>query len=135
MIRQQDWPEKMAATIEAKRKRPFAWGKNDCALFCADIVLAMTGIDCGAPFRGSYDSEIGAAKALIKAGVGNLDLLMRGMFGDPLPAVLVGRGDIASFDIGNGRTYGICIGEKIAAPGETGLEFVEMQHCDYGWRV
>lgn len=57
MTRVEDWPERLAAFIEQRRKMPFAWGSNDCALFAADAVCAITGVDLGEPFRGRYDDE------------------------------------------------------------------------------
>lgn len=41
----------------------FKWGSNDCALFVADAVEAMTGVDIAADFRG-YTDEPGAWQAI-----------------------------------------------------------------------
>ncbi len=43
---------------------PFEWGKHDCALFAANGILAMTGVDIAAPFRGRYSDEAGAFAAV-----------------------------------------------------------------------
>lgn len=48
-----------------RARTPFVWGSHDCALFAADGVLAMTGIDIASDFRGKYSDEAGAM-ALIK---------------------------------------------------------------------
>lgn len=40
-----------------RAERPFTWGENDCALFVADAILAMTGVDIAADFRGRYANE------------------------------------------------------------------------------
>jgi hypothetical protein len=53
----------------ARSKQPFAWGVNDCALFAADAVLAMTGVDIADDFRGKYHDEAGAW-ALVRAVTG-----------------------------------------------------------------
>jgi hypothetical protein len=53
----------------ARRSVPFAWGSNDCALFAADAILAHTGIDIAADFRGKYSDEAGAF-ALIRSVTG-----------------------------------------------------------------
>jgi hypothetical protein len=45
---------------------PFTWGSNDCALFAADAIEAITGIDVAADFRGLYDNEAAAWKAIAK---------------------------------------------------------------------
>jgi hypothetical protein len=41
-------------------KRPFAWGEWDCALFVADIVQIMTGIDPAREWRGTYSTAADA---------------------------------------------------------------------------
>jgi hypothetical protein len=45
---------------------PFAWGSNDCALFAADAIEAITGMDIAADFRGLYRDEASAWKAIRK---------------------------------------------------------------------
>src|SRR6185437_11886108 len=48
---------------------PFAWGVNDCCLFPADAIHAMTGVDIAAGFRGKYHDQAGAF-ALIRSVTG-----------------------------------------------------------------
>ncbi len=40
-----------------RRNSPFAWGTNDCCLFPADAIEAMTGVDIASDFRGKYATE------------------------------------------------------------------------------
>ena len=49
----------------SRAQTPFVWGKTDCALFCADGIEAITGVDIAGDFRGKYDDEA-SALALIK---------------------------------------------------------------------
>ena len=44
----------------ARATMPFQWGSNDCALFAADGVQAITGIDIASDFRGKYTTKAGA---------------------------------------------------------------------------
>jgi len=53
----------------ARVRMEFAWGSNDCALFAADAVEAITGIDIAEDFRGKYSTEEEAFD-LIKSLVG-----------------------------------------------------------------
>jgi hypothetical protein len=48
----------------ARAKMPFVWGANDCALFAADGILAIAGVDIAADFRGKYDDEASALEAI-----------------------------------------------------------------------
>jgi hypothetical protein len=43
---------------------PFTWGDNDCALFAADGVKAITDVDIASDFRGKYTDEVGAWAAV-----------------------------------------------------------------------
>lgn len=63
MHRLHDWPERLAGFLDSRQGEPFAWGSNDCALFAADAVQAITGVDLAREFRG-YSDEEGAATAL-----------------------------------------------------------------------
>lgn len=55
--------------LVARASEPFAWGKNDCALFVADGIVALTGVDIAAEFRGQYATEA-EAFALIETVTG-----------------------------------------------------------------
>lgn len=48
------------------------WGKDDCALWCADIVRDALGFDMGAPFRGRYHTRRGAMRVLGRSGLKGL---------------------------------------------------------------
>jgi hypothetical protein len=52
----------------ARAKTPFAWswGTNDCCLFAADAVQAITGVDIADDFRGLYDDEASAFALIAK---------------------------------------------------------------------
>lgn len=53
-------------------------GARDCMLFPADWVLAVTGRDPAAKWRGHYKTEIGAARIIRREG-GEIELMRRGM--------------------------------------------------------
>lgn len=64
MKRKNDWLTRLNKAINRRRDVIFEWGRADCALFASDILQAMTGIDPAEWFRGEYDTESGAYKAL-----------------------------------------------------------------------
>jgi hypothetical protein len=65
MTRQQHWATRSYHEFLLNRaKAPFAWGTNDCALFAADGVKAITGVDIAADFRGKYTDEASALTAI-----------------------------------------------------------------------
>ena len=49
--------------IASRLDAPFRWGQNDCGLFVADFLLAVTGVDYAEPVRGKYIDAVGAIKA------------------------------------------------------------------------
>ena len=55
--------------LVARADMPFAWGTNDCALFAADAIEAITGTDIAADFRGKYTTQA-QAMATISAVAG-----------------------------------------------------------------
>lgn len=110
-MRHPDWPERLAEFVRARRKTPFEWGRHDCALFAADAVQAITGVDPAAEYRG-YSDEREALRIIKDAGG------MRGLV--PLPEKPVGmaqRGDAVIALIEGRETFGVCVGENYVAPG------------------
>ena len=71
-----DWPERLIAFLEDRRKRPFVWGEHDCTLFVADAVLAMTGTDMAAGFRGQYNSAVSGYGLMRQLGFNSADELV-----------------------------------------------------------
>lgn len=68
MKRKDTWHADLADYIVKQRAEPFEWGKNDCALFAAGAVFAMTGEDVAKQYRGKYKSLRGAIGTLRKHG-------------------------------------------------------------------
>jgi hypothetical protein len=57
--------------IIERKDVPFAWGTNDCAIFAADAIQSITGVDIAEDFRGLYTTERGAMKAIKKVAGGS----------------------------------------------------------------
>ena len=110
---------------------PFEWGANDCCLFAANGVLAMTGEDYAKPYRG-YKTAKGALGKLKDIGVNGVATKA---LGEPKPPTLAKRGDVVSFESGDGLALGLCIGAKIAAVGQDGLIMLPMNQALQAWSV
>jgi hypothetical protein len=93
-MRLSDWESQLSAYVTAKRDEPFAWGVNDCCLFAAGAVEAVTGDDPMLEFRGHYSNEFGAARALVEIGAGTLEATLDGKFPE-IGKALAQRGDLA----------------------------------------
>ncbi len=111
---------------------PFAWGSNDCALFAADAVLAMTGIDHAKDLR-AYDSAQAAARLIDSRG--GLEAIATGAMGNQIPALMAGPGDVVMHAEGGRPTLAICNGSTLIAPGPDGIVALPMSAAITAWRV
>lgn len=55
--------------MDAATVATMQWGKDDCALWCANALRPVLGYDPAAKFRGRYRTRLGAARALGKGGL------------------------------------------------------------------
>lgn len=134
----QDWPTRLAEFIETRRFTPFKWGKNDCCLFAADAVLAMTGVDPAKRLRG-YRTALGAARKAkrhrTKAdpyGVAQWPTLC-GF--EPVPVAFAQRGDMVQMTMPAGPAICICLGEMSAGAGKECLTFLPTLAATHAWKV
>ena len=156
-MRLEAWPERLAAFIESRRRRPFAWGEHDCVVFAADAVRELTGVDHLSEFRGRYATARAAAKLL--RDVGQLDAAVTARLGPAVAPRAAQRGDVVLLDLsgasashasaatdasegaermeppGVGAALGICLGAVIAAPGPEGLQFLPLRRVQCAWHV
>lgn len=129
-MRRNDWPERLAAFIDARRRRVFRYGSDDCALVAADWVLEATGVDPAAQWRG-YASE-DEARAIIDQAGG-----MRGLVSLPERATprLAQRGDVVLAEHEGQQVFGVVVGDMYAAPGARRLEFRPMSEALVAFEV
>lgn len=128
-MRHEDWEKRLNQHLESVG--PFEWGANDCCLFAANAVLAITGDDYAKPYRG-YKTAKGALSRL--KGIGVAGVATKAL-GAPKAAVFAKRGDVVSFDSGDGIALGVCVGAKIAAVGQDGLVMLPMSEALQAWSV
>ncbi len=127
---------RLEAAIEGARATPFAWGESDCCLFAADCVKAITGIDLAAAYRGQYQSRRGAFSALKRIGNGGVEAAARAALSDPLSSpYLAKRGDVVLMTQKEGPALGICVGERCAYKGPSGVVFHPLSSVQAAWRV
>lgn len=127
-----DWHNRLIAVIRAAEKRPFLWGEHDCCLFAADCAEAMTGENFADGWRGTYDSETRAKKALLRGG-GSLEKVLA-KYLDEVPVKMAQRGDIAVVENAGTRCAGVIYGGAVWVPGEAGLVCLRVKPMST-WRV
>lgn len=154
-MRPEGWDERLRRFVARRRRRPFVWGENDCALFAASAVRALTWRDPAEWFRGRYRTKAGATNALSAyveahelgaklSGAGDdrwsmrLEAVATHLLGSPLDSPLFAqRGDVVALPGEDGRTVlGICLGATVAYPCLSGgLGEVLLIHGLKAWRV
>ena len=128
-----DWRLRFDALITERLRAPFAWGTNDCALFAADNVLALTGIDPAWGMRG-HTSARQAARTLRQLGdLATLVDLNLGASCAPYGAV---QGDVVMVPMGGRLALGVYLNaESAVGPGAYGLLQTSMANAVCAWRV
>jgi len=129
MPRREDWPEQLAAFVEARLDMPFQWGPNDCCSFAAAAVQAMTD---DAPPLPVYAGERDALRLVAERG-------LRDRVGDVMgPEIVVafaGRGDLGLMDVAGRETLAVCLGDLFAVPGTDGVLMLPRESALCAWRV
>ena len=120
------------ALVQARMTQPFAWGTQDCCLWAADAVQALTGLDHAAEFRGTYQTAVGAAKALAAAG-GLAALAARA--GHPIAPLLACGGDVGIVSVDETEVLGVCAGPVWLVAATEGLGVVAFDACTAAWKV
>jgi hypothetical protein len=124
------WEDALVNYIIIKRDEPFEYGVNDCCLFAAGAVEAITGEDPMSEFRGKYDSLKTSLKAIKDIGDGTLEATLDGKF----PEVSIGyaqRGDLAFFD----DSIGVVMGGFAYFVSDDGLERIPRDMWNKCWSV
>jgi hypothetical protein len=124
------WEDALSNYIATKRHEPFEYGVNDCCLFAAGAVEAITTEDPMPEFRGQYDSLKGSLKAIKDIGAGTLEATMDSKF----PEVAIGhaqRGDLAFFD----DSIGVVMGSFAYFVSDDGLERIPRDMWNKCWSV
>ena len=118
------WEDALSNYILTKRHEPFEYGLNDCCLFAAGAVEAITGQDPMPEFRGKYDSLKTSLQVNIR----------RSKASGKFPEVEIGhaqRGDLAFLD----GSVGVVMGGFAYFVSDDGLERINRSLWDKCWSV
>lgn len=92
LARLPDWQTRMAALVEARLALPFEWGSRDCCLWAADVVHAVTGVDFGAAYRGTYATQQEAGAVFVR--MRGIARICTSLLGEPIDKEMAQPGDI-----------------------------------------
>ncbi|MGP1665298.1 MAG: DUF6950 family protein [Rhodanobacter sp.] len=127
-MRKPDWANRLRETVAANRRVPFAYGQNDCALFAARCVDAITGSDWE---RSLPHKDIKTAAAF-RREEGGLEAAVPKRLGNPIPGCGARRGDLCLIDR---KSIGVCLGSQIAVLSDNRLLFYPITRARKHWRI
>lgn len=134
IIRLPNWRSRLSDHLAAIAGSAFAYGEHDCALFAADCVAAMTGIDLAAKYRGLYRTLKGGLKALARDGYDSHLAVVAAHFAE-VPTAFAQVGDIMVLDVRGVAALGIDAGERIAVLQTQGLAMAPRAAAIAAYRV
>lgn len=137
MKRQPGWRMRFAQALDAIRRKPFSWEEqHDCGLgLAAPLVLAITGEDVAASFRGQYTTAIGAVKALRKQGYSDVADMVAKLFPE-IPPHRAAVGDLVALQAEQtGWALGVVLGERIGVLAPNGFATLDRSKAVRAFRV
>lgn len=132
MVRRHDWASRMFDVAQAHEGRDFSWGVNDCCLFVARVVDAMTDSDFEAQILSRYSDEATARAFILEYGL--LEVAVSHYLGEPVTRSPQ-RGDACLIHGGEDYALGVCLGSHVAAMGPTGLRMLPLSEVIKVWPV
>lgn len=142
LTRYPDWPSRLQAYLDSRRNVRFKYGSHDCCLFSCDCILAMTGTDIGAWFRGRYSTRAGAFAAIYertgKSGVGAIAEYTAAEYGmESIPVSMAQRGDMVLVGSGRKASLGIVslTGSDVMSLTNKQIVRVALSNATAAWRV
>jgi hypothetical protein len=132
MTRFQDWQVRFEAFLKARRREPFAWGSNDCALFAADAVEAITGEHLCPQLRGHRNVRQALRTLACEGGVRGIATQA---LGEPIRPVFARVGDVVVVPAGKRESLAVCNGQTALLPGPDSMAAVSMRLALAAWRV
>lgn len=139
--RLQDWQSRFAKFLEERQARPFKWGQQDCIIFPARAIQAMTGYNYVAQNtkegRG-YKTRAGAEEMLENHFKGKVENVFTHFLGKPRKDIgFASRGDIVLIK-NRGEFAGGVIdntGRKIVCAGPRGLLRLDKNEALMYWKL
>lgn len=132
-----DWPARLNAFLAERRTWSFVYGLNDCCMFAADAVQAITSVDPARALRGRYKSKRGAGGHIARAG--GFDALVATVASragySSVPVHFAQRGDVAVGILDGLPCLLVRTATDWVGPGPTGLAVVRSVPITTVYRV
>ncbi len=135
LVRKSCWQCQLAKFFFLSSRTPFAYGSFDCCMFVCDAILAMTGTDIAAEFRGTYSSQKESRRHGSVRSIAERVTREHGM--PEVPVLRAQRGDMALLKRPRDYSLGIfdLSGMAVAAATKKGTVRVPLSEVQRAWRV
>lgn len=130
-----DWEQRFHEFMDRGYSRVYKPGVTDCAIYCADMVEAITGVDPAAGWRGTYSTEEEIAQIL--DATGGLVNLVSSIIGYPVAPLQARRADVVYTRWNDTEeSVGVCLGARVAFPTASGIELrYSRRVATLAWRI
>lgn len=137
MLRHEDWRRRLGAYVKSVRAEPYAFGTQDCWLFIAGAVEAMTGIDHAAKHRGRYSTARGAISRVLKPIDAKNMFGVAGHYFEEIAPAFAQIGDIMAIPTDDifGASLGILNGERILVVTASGIDTRDRSEATRAFKV
>jgi hypothetical protein len=136
VMREEDWRRRLGEYVDGVRTTPYALGSQDCWLFVAGAVEAMTGRDHATPHRGKYKTARGALGVMKRAGAANM-AAFAGLFLEEQTPIYAQIGDVMAIptDDAFGFSLGILNGERVLIVAPNGIDTRDRSEATRSFKV
>ena len=134
ITRNQDWQLAFEKCVAENYHTRFEWGTHDCCLWAANLVLAITGHDVAADFRGKYSTAKGAAE-ILAANDGMTALWTKLLDTEAVSPLFASIGDVVLAEVDGQETMTVCNGDTLLATGTTGLCTLPISSALKAWKI
>lgn len=137
ITRRENWPALLNDYVAERVTRPFDWRDNNCALFAADWVALMTGVDLAVEYRERITGPLAACRMMRQGGgiPAIVDRVTSRWGWTPTVPALLRRGDVCLSATPHGPAVGIMLGSIAAFAGPIGITFRPIPAIFRGWRI
>jgi hypothetical protein len=134
-----NWRKRFETFIDQVKATPFDWASHECAVaFAGGMVLALTGQDLVAPWRGRFRTREDALLLLRESGFANLGDMVASLLVEHEHPSRMQVGDIVGIptDSPFGYSLGICNGGgTVLVLREDGMGVLDQGEAARAWRV
>jgi hypothetical protein len=141
MTRIESWPSELSDYLLRAERIRFRYGSQDCGLFVAGAIRAMTGVDVASTLRG-YTNRAEAFKRIgTLCGTPTMEAVARhlaALYGVPeVPVLCAQRGDVVLLRSGRRSSLGIVAmhGTEVLTPYRAGLLRLPLSHARRAWHI